>query len=185
VVLCRQMNNIPDLNERYRIRQLPTRVYPRLSTHRSRTWQRFVSCLTILSLLIFIIVYTLREAGVILGDQPFFAPQHSVLYSPDNIDTPPVQELNVNVQSQTGMCDEPIRGEAIVSYTGSMNLNLRDSPSGLIIGKIPSGGNIFLLNGRSIEKEGYAWVKVCTYEGEIGWVASEFLRILPISNDSK
>jgi len=91
-----------------------------------------------------------------------------------------VMEFIVDVQGQYGLCNgNSIIDKAIVVNTGEKNLNLRQTANGPIIGKIPSGSEIFLLDVQPVEKEGYTWVKICTDDGKIGWVASEFLRISP------
>ncbi len=67
---------------------------------------------------------------------------------------------------------------AVVAFTGGRGVVLRWSPGGLRAGAIPENSVVTLLYRRA-ETDGREWVEVRDEAGRIGWVAVEYLAIIP------
>lgn len=64
-------------------------------------------------------------------------------------------------------------------YINGDTVNIRRSPStsGTLVTRATSGSPVILLSERSIAADGYQWSKVKLSDGQIGWVANDFLRV--------
>jgi len=62
-----------------------------------------------------------------------------------------------------------------VSGTGGIPLVLRQSPNGAKIKDVPAGGVVTALGDPTQQAGAYTWIHVKTANGDVGWVATQFL----------
>jgi hypothetical protein len=66
-------------------------------------------------------------------------------------------------------------GAYTVTGTGGVPLVLRQSPNGAKIKDVPAGGVVTALGDPTQQAGAYTWIHVKTANGDVGWVATQFL----------
>jgi hypothetical protein len=65
-----------------------------------------------------------------------------------------------------------------VDNTGGRGIKLRWTPGGPLAGVLPEGTQVTILYDRA-EVDGFEWVRVSAEDGKVGWVAAEYLTVIP------
>jgi hypothetical protein len=66
----------------------------------------------------------------------------------------------------------------VVAFTGGQGVILRWTPGGPRAGAIPENTLVKILYRRAVVNE-TEWVEVMDAEGRTGWVAAEYLEVIP------
>jgi uncharacterized hydrophobic protein (TIGR00271 family) len=72
----------------------------------------------------------------------------------------------------------PTPSTGLVQDTGGRGLRLREAPGGQIIRVLEEGDAVVILNGREAV-ENVEWIEVQDLQGQIGWVASQYVVAVP------
>jgi uncharacterized hydrophobic protein (TIGR00271 family) len=72
----------------------------------------------------------------------------------------------------------PTPSTGLVQDTGGQGLRLRETPGGQIIRVLEEGDVVIILNGREAV-ENVEWIEIQDREGQIGWVASQYVLAAP------
>jgi len=72
----------------------------------------------------------------------------------------------------------PTPSAGLVQDTGGQGLRLREAPGGPVIRVLQEGDQVTILYGRE-NAENVEWVEIQDREGQVGWVASQFIQRIP------
>jgi len=67
----------------------------------------------------------------------------------------------------------------IVANTRGRGVKLRWTPNGLVAGALPERTQVTVLYGRITDDAGVEWIEVRDAQGRKGWLAADYLEILP------
>lgn len=99
------------------------------------------------------------------------------------VNNPAASPLPTTPQQNTGGDSNETYGTRYVS--GDM-VNVRRSPSlnGTLVSRARQGSPVILLSARDLNADGYNWRKIKLSDGQIGWIASNFLGAEPVASTS-
>lgn len=106
---------------------------------------------------------------------PTFTATSSPTHTPSPTATATVIPLDTATLSPTFT---PTPALAVVANTAGRGVNLRWTPAGPVAGAFPEGTQVTVLYRRTFAG-GIEWVEVTDAEGRKGWVAAEYLVVLP------
>ncbi|PKL75029.1 MAG: hypothetical protein CVV27_17470 [Candidatus Melainabacteria bacterium HGW-Melainabacteria-1] len=92
--------------------------------------------------------------------------------------TSPITQPSNRPPVQTSAAPEQPTRTYGTRYVKSDNVNVRRSPAlkGTLVTRVMDGAPVIVLSEDNIQADGYAWTKVKLSDGQIGWIAANFLR---------
>ncbi len=74
-----------------------------------------------------------------------------------------------------------VRGTAVVALSSGVAARLRDAPNGRVIGGLPDGTPLQVLQGRETQ-DGLVWIEVQDNTGQTGWISEDLVEYTSTSS---